>query len=298
MSGRVVRELAPAGPVAPAEPVAGTRTVDVDGLPVHVLEVGDGPAVLLLHGSGPGTTGAGAWRATAEGLSGSFRLVAPDQAGFGCSPLPPGSRGGLACWTAQAAALMATLGHHSYAVVGHSMGAAVALSLAATHPDRVSRVVAVGAMGAPGAPLSPDLDALWGAPPGPEGARDMLRRLLVDPALVTEEAVATRAEAMVAGAEAFAPLFPPPRQRWVRDLTLSARAVAAVRAPVLLVHGAQDRVTPLSVNALPLLQALADVRLHVLGRCGHAPQAEHPEEVRRLLADFLGRPAGQPVRER
>ena len=68
------------------------RGVKVAGSPVHVAETGTGPAVLLLHGSGPGTTGAGAWRATALALAGSHRVIAPDQAGFGRTPLPAGSR--------------------------------------------------------------------------------------------------------------------------------------------------------------------------------------------------------------
>ena len=56
---------------------------------------------------------------------------------------------------------------------------------------------------------------------------------------------------------------------------------------MLLVHGAEDRVTPLRTAALPLLEHLADVRLHVLGRCGHVPAVEHPHDFRRLLSDFL-----------
>ncbi|WP_336923787.1 alpha/beta fold hydrolase [Aquipuribacter sp. SD81] len=251
--------------------------------------------MLLLHGSGPGTTGAGSWGTTVEALADRFRLVAPDQAGFGGTPLAPGSRGGLAAWTESAAGLMAALGLDRYAVVGHSMGGAVALAVAAAHPDRVTHVVGVSAMGAPGAPLSPDLDALWAAPPGPEGARDMLRRLVLDDALVTDEAVAARARAMEAGSEQFARLFPPPRQRWNDDLALTPAALAAVRAPVLLVSGAQDRVTPVRETALPLLEALPDARLHVLGRCGHAPVVEQPTETRRLLTDFLSR-AGTPAR--
>ena len=79
------------------------RTVTVDGSPVHVLESGTGPAVLMLHGSGPGTTGSGAWATTAQALGTSWHLVAPDQAGFGRTPIPAGSRGGLRLWPEQAA---------------------------------------------------------------------------------------------------------------------------------------------------------------------------------------------------
>lgn len=263
------------------------RTVAVDGSPVHVVEFGSGPAVLLLHGSGPGTTGPGAWTETARALGASFHLVAPDQAGFGQTPLPKGSTGGLRLWREHAAGLMDALGVGSYAVVGHSMGGAVALALAAARPRQVTRVVAVSTMGAPGAPLSGELDAVWAAPAGPRGAREMLSRLVADQALVTESAVEARAAAMQAGASSFASLFPPPRARWADDLTVSAERLAGVRAPVLLVHGAEDCVTPLSTAALPLLEHLADVRLHVLGRCGHVPAVEHPHVFQRLLSDFL-----------
>ncbi len=269
--------------------MTASRTVVVQGSPVRVLETGSGQALLFLHGSGPGTTGSGAWTATAHALGASWHVVAPDQAGFGGTPLPPGSRGGLRCWVDQAAGLMDALSIQSYAVVGHSMGGAVALALAAAYPDRVTHVVAVSTMGAPGAPLSVDLEALWAAPPGPAGARDMLSRLLHDQSLVTDAAVQARADAMEAGATAFASLFPEPRQRWVDDLTLSVPTLAQVRAPVLLVHGAQDRVTPLQTAALPLLEHLADVHLHVLGRCGHAPPVEHPGCFQRLLKAFVGR---------
>ena len=108
-----------------------------------------------------------------------------------------------------------------------------------------------------------------------------------DQSLVTQQAVDARASAMAAGADAFEVLFPPPRARWVDDLTLSPETLAAVRAPVLLVHGADDRLTPLTTAALPLLDLVADVRLHVLGRCGHVPSLEHPDEFRRAVTTFL-----------
>lgn len=265
------------------------RTVTVDGSPVHLLDSGAGPTVLMLHGSGPGTTGSGAWAATAQALGESWHVVAPDQAGFGRTPVPAGSRGGLRLWTEQAAGLIDALGVERYAVVGHSMGGAVALALAAARPERVTHVVAVSTMGAPGAPLSADLDAIWAAPAGPPGARDMLTRLVFDQTLVTESAVDARAAAMRSGAAAYASLFPPPRARWADDLALPAGTLAAIRAPVLLVHGAEDRVTPMETAALPLLGHLADVRLHVLGRCGHVPAIEHPDEFRQVLSCFLGR---------
>jgi 2-hydroxymuconate-semialdehyde hydrolase len=272
-------------PSVSSDPLALTgRSVDVGGSPVRVHELGAGPPVLLLHGSGPGTTGWGAWAPVAPALATRHRVVVPDQAGFGATPAPGGARPGLRSWSAQAAGLMDALELERYAVVGHSMGGAVALALAAAKPDAVTRVVGVGAMGAPMA-LPPALDRLWGARPGQ--ARAVLELLFHDQARVTDTAVLVREAAIAAGAGAFAPLFPAPRNRWVRDLSLEPATLAAIAVPVLLVHGAQDRITPLRDAALPLLESLADVRLHAFGGCGHVPAIEHPDAFLRLLADFL-----------
>lgn len=272
--------------MSPAATAAAARSVDVAGCPVQVHELGAGPAVLLLHGSGPGTTGWGAWHAVAHALAACHRVIVPDQAGWGTTPVPADAAGGRALWTQQAAGLMAELDAGAYAVVGHSMGGAVALSVAAAHPDAVTRVAAVSTMGAPMG-LSTALDALWAARPGPDSARRVLELLFFDPALITDATVGARHDAMVAGAAAFAPLFPPPRERWVRDLTLDAETLATLRAPVLLVHGAQDRLTPLQSAALPLLEQLPDARLHAFGRCGHVPTVEHAAAFTRLVTDFL-----------
>src|SRR4051812_34374220 len=103
-----------------------------------------GPPVLLLHGSGPGTTAA-AWDPLVAALAPRHRVIAPDLLGFGESPRPEGSL--RAAWTRQALELVDSLGVTSFAVVGNSAGAAIALSVAAARPHAVTRVVAVGAMG-------------------------------------------------------------------------------------------------------------------------------------------------------
>ncbi|NHC12836.1 alpha/beta fold hydrolase [Motilibacter sp. E257] len=261
-------------------------TLDVDGAPVHVTRVGSGPPVLLLHGSGPGTTGWGAWRATAEALSDRLDLVVPDQAGFGATPVPGAGRAGREVWVAQAAGVMAGLGLERYAVVGHSMGGAVALALAAAEPERVTALVGVASMGAP-APLSPGLDRLWAARPTREDARALLELLFDDAGLVTEAAVDARLAAMTAGEEAYSRLFPPPRDRWAADLALTPAELAAVRARTLFVHGAQDRVTPLPETGQVLAGLVPGSRLEVLEDCGHVPAVEHPARFRGLLTGFL-----------
>ncbi|CND57718.1 alpha/beta hydrolase fold protein [Mycobacterium tuberculosis] len=277
-------EVEPARPVRPA-----AHTVEIGGLRTRVHEAGTGPAVLLLHGSGAGTTGWGNFAPLAEALAArGHRVIVPDQAGFGDSAPPPDGRFGRALWTRQALGVLAALGVSRADVIGNSMGAAIALSLAAARPETIRRVVGIGAMGAPMA-LPAGLDALWAYRPGAAAARAMTELIFHDPRFVTEEAVAARLAATrrPGHAETFAAMFAAPRQRWVDDLALSPRELGALRQPVLLLHGADDRVVPVRDAALPLLGALPDARLHLFGRCGHASMTEHARPLRRLVLDFL-----------
>ena len=258
------------------------RIVEVHGRPVNLHEVGSGPDVLLLHGSGPGTTAAAAWGPLAAALAGRHRVLAPDFSGFGASQGPTGRR----AWTEQMLGLLDVLGVERCAVIGNSMGGAIALSLAVARPSAVTRVIAIGTLGI-AMPLPAGLDQLWGYEPSRSAARALLELLMVSP--VSDEAVEARLRAtLVPGPRAaFAAMFPPPRQRWVDDLALTGSELASIAVPVLLVHGAQDRVVPLRDSTLPLLGLLRDARAHVFGRVGHASPVERPAELHRLLSTFL-----------
>ncbi|HEX6023277.1 MAG TPA: alpha/beta fold hydrolase [Solirubrobacter sp.] len=223
-----------------------------------------GSTVLLLHGSGPGTTGA-AWASLAEALAPHHRVIAPDLPGFGDAPAAP-----IEAW----AELLAP--EEPCAIVGNSAGGALALALA--HAGAATRVVAVGSMGAP-MPIPPALDALWGA----TDARAVLE--LIFPGPVSDEAVAARRAAMDAQPH-YLELFPAPRQRWVDALSLTFEQLASINVPVLLIHGSEDRIVPLE-HGLTLLRALPDARMHIFGGCGHATPLERTDEFNELVRNFL-----------
>ena len=243
-----------------------------------MLAEGSGPPVLLLHGSGPGTTAA-AWAPLIAALAPYHRVIAPDLLGFGSSPKPEPGRSLRSAWTDQALDLVDSLGIETFAVVGNSAGGAIALSLACARPRSVTRVVAVGSMGFP-MPLPAGLDALWQA----ESAQAVAE--LITFLAPTAASVAARETAMLAQPW-YPDLFPAPRQRWVDDLALTREELAGIAAPVLLVHGAQDRVVPLRDSFLGLIETLPDVRGHVFGRCGHGSPLEHTDDFNRLLTTFL-----------
>src|SRR4051794_35067549 len=109
-----------------------------------MIAEGSGPPVLLLHGSGPGTTAA-AWRPLIDAFAGRFRVIAPDLPGFGSAPAAP-----IASWASELAWLLPE--DEPCAIVGNSAGGALAFALACAHPRAVNKGVGGGSMGYPMTP--------------------------------------------------------------------------------------------------------------------------------------------------
>src|SRR5262245_37405778 len=123
------------------QPVAKEATVF--SYRIHYLEAGRGAPVILLHGSG----GEGArWMPTIQGLAGGFRVIAPDQIGWGASdkPLTIYHGGVFAEFLAR---FMKEIGLPKAALIGQSMGAGVALQMAVNYPQLVDRMVLVNGGG-------------------------------------------------------------------------------------------------------------------------------------------------------
>jgi haloacetate dehalogenase len=121
-----------------------SRTLDVNGVSIHLHHGGDGPPVLLLHGY-PQTHVM--WHRVAPRLAERFSVVCPDLRGYGDSDKPFGD-GDHRTYAKRTMAqddadLMHQLGFDRYAVAGHDRGARVALRLALDHPDAVSHLAAL-----------------------------------------------------------------------------------------------------------------------------------------------------------
>ena len=245
-----------------------------------------GGTVLLIHGSGPGVSAWVNWRLTIPELAQHFRVVAPDLTGFGFSERVP-SRYDLAGWTSHALGVLDALDIDRAHVVGNSFGGSIALALAIHHPDRVKRLGLMGAVGVP-FDITPGLDAVWGYEPSVEAMAELLRIFTATPSPGIDDLARLRYEASTRPGvhEAYASMFPAPRQRWVDALAHADDAIASITAPTMIFHGREDRVIPLATS-LRMLQLIPDAQLHVFGNCGHWTQIEHAHEFTRLLSDFL-----------
>jgi pimeloyl-ACP methyl ester carboxylesterase len=155
--------FAAASPVlAQARPAASaieSRFADVEGLRLHYLTAGKGPAVILLHGY---TQTGRMWRPLFPRLADRFTVIAPDLPGIGDSGIP---KDGFDMKTAaiRIHALAKSLGVSKARVVGHDIGLMVAYAYAAQFPDDVEKLVVMDAFlpGVPGWELAYNDPNTW-----------------------------------------------------------------------------------------------------------------------------------------
>ena len=287
-----------------------SRTVDLDG-PLHFADFGgSGVPVVLVHGLGGSHLN---WLAVAPALARGARVLAPDLAGFGRTPLAGRSAAVGANRALLGRFLDATVGEPAV-LVGNSMGGLIAMTEASLRPDKVAGLVLVGPAQPPpslawpdwrvaatfltyGVPLVGESFMRWRAALlGPEAlVRQTLALCCVDPSRVPPEVVAAhvalageRLEGMPWATEAFLAA--------ARSVlrTLARRAafeemVRAIRVPTLVIQGARDRLVPLATTRT--LHALRpDWSLEVCEDIGHTPQLEDAERCVAILTEWLALP--------
>ncbi len=264
-------------------------TISAGGIETNYHDVGEdsGTPLLLLHGSGPGVTAWANWRFNLPVLAESRRVVAPDMVGFGYTERPSGVQYNLDTWVKHAIDFLDALGIAKADVVGNSYGGALALAMAIRHPDRIRRLVLMGAAGVD-FELTPGLDAVWGYTPSVENMRELIKSFAFNQEMMSDELAELRYRASVRPGyqEAFASMFPAPRQRWVDALASSEEDIRAMDKETLIVHGRDDVIVP-PVTSRKLFEYIEYAQLHLFGRCGHWTQIEHADRFNKLVTDFL-----------
>lgn len=269
-----------------ASPEVG-QSVLAAGLRTNYHDMGSGFPVVLIHGSGPGVSAWANWRLALPELARTRRALAPDMAGFGYTDRPQGIQYTLDQWVEQALGFLDALDLEQVDLIGNSFGGALSLALAIRHPARVRRLVLMGAAGLK-FELTPGLDAIWGYTPSIENMKTIMDWFAYDNSLMSEGLAKLRYEASTRPGvqEAYAAMFPAPRQRWIDALASPEGQIAALSHETLVIHGREDRVLPYT-NSLRLSQLIPRAQLHVFGQCGHWTQIEHAARFVRLVNDFL-----------
>lgn len=246
-------------------------TVVIAGRQAAYLEAGRGRPVVFVHGAaGRGEV----WSPQLEGLADVARLLAVDLPGHGETE-------GSGCrrieeYAAWMVGFLDTLGLERVVLAGHSMGGAIAQTVALEHPDRLEGLVLIGT-GARLRVLPRILDLCRDDPPR---AAELIGSLAYSPH--TPRGAVVEAERALAATPAGVTLG----DFWACDRFDAMARVTAVRVPTLVVVGRDDRLTPAKYAAF-LATAIPGARLVEVDAAGHFPQLEQPAAVHAAFLAFL-----------
>ncbi|MFC3453390.1 alpha/beta fold hydrolase [Amycolatopsis speibonae] len=261
-------------------------------------EAGDGPPLLLLHGSGPGVTGWRNFRGNLPALAAHFRCLVLEFPGFGVSD--PTGEPPMAAASGAAGRFLDGLGLAEVDVIGNSMGGIVATRTAIARPDRVRRLVTIGGMGralfSPGPAEGINLLVEFTENPTRERLVQWLRSMVHDQSLITDELIEERwAQATEPGTLAAA------KKMYGRGVLEAMAAAAArsdqppywamlhkIRARTLITWGRDDRVSPLDMALVPM-RTIPGAELHVFPDCGHWAMIEQKSAWESTVLAFLTR---------
>ena len=277
--------------------IVEAQTVEVDGLPIRYLTVGEGPPLVLLHGAGDDALD---WQWVMPSLAATYRVYAPDLPGSPDSARPAAEYS-PAFFELFTAGFLDALGIERAVFVGNSLGGLIALRLALSEPARVTALILVDSAGL-GRAVNPAFMSVnvpglgeaafpfWRTPVGayqrawgrtallfahtPENVpRDWIaeqKRLALSPGYLEAHLTVLRA------------LVSPLGQREVL-----VDRLPALEIPTLVIWGARDRVFPES-QARKAVSRLREGTLALIPDCGHMPHVECPEGFLAALDEFIG----------
>ncbi|MEU4155434.1 alpha/beta fold hydrolase [Actinoplanes sp. NPDC026670] len=259
--------------------------------------------LVLLHGGGPGATGASNYGRNIDVLAAAgYRVLVPDMPGYGRSSKSLDHSDPFGDLAVFVRALLDTLDIDRAHLVGNSYGGAAALRLALDRPDRVARLVLMGpgGIGTTRALPTKGLNALLGYYGGDGPSRDKLRSflrdyLVFDPSGVPDELIDLRYQAsidpeVIANPPLRRPAGAAKALRTLRrmDFTRDRARVARCPVPTLVVWGAEDKVNRPSGGPW-LAHTMPHCDLYLLARTGHWVQYEQADRFNTLLLDWLAR---------
>lgn len=266
-------------------------TVELNGTELYYREAGGGLPCLVMHG------GLGIDHSYLVGLDvlgDALRLIWYDHRGNGRSGRPPIETLTFAQLADDADALRAHLGHDRIAVLGHSIGGAIALEYALRYPERVSHVILVC--------TAPRFDVT-----DPAAAERLARKRMTPEmgeafAHAGENDAALRRYVELAGPLYFHDFDEARYRQMIDGIVYSAAAIlrgfeiaasldllprlASMNVPTLIVAGEGDAITPPEESAT-LQRNIPDAECVVLRRCGHFPWLEQEQKFTTVVRNWL-----------
>lgn len=272
------------------------RFVEVDGNRIHYVDEGEGRPILFVHGLGAQLR---QLRYPLFSRLGGYRLVALDRPGSGYSTRAAGSGGRLSEQAALIAAFIERLGLEKPLVVGHSLGGAVALTLAVEHPQAISGMALLSPLTHLETEVRPQFRPLY--------VKSRLKRWLLCRTVAVPNGLKYAAPTL---AFIFGPQKPPADYMvdgggWIglrpshifatmtdmvdieKDLGRIEARYGEIAVPAGMLFGTQDRVLDFAVHGEPMTRRMPGLDFEAAEGIGHMPQFADPEGV----ASFVRRTA-------
>jgi 4,5:9,10-diseco-3-hydroxy-5,9,17-trioxoandrosta-1(10),2-diene-4-oate hydrolase len=283
------------------EPILDRFTA-IDGLRVRYIEVGQGPAVLFLHGASLGSS-ADVFLDNIRAFAGAgFRAIAYDFPGFGLSEVPEQQT--IAGQRNSTPKFIAALGLDRVALVAHSRAGGFAIQLALENPALYSHMIILGTGGLL-PPLNEEqperLEALQtridrrvsSKEPTPEDTRKLLEADLYKTYLITEERLALRHSRSI-GRNYYAHLArqeDEARNRMQQVGSSIWEKLTELSMPLLMIYGRDDRAQA-AERATLLKRLRPEIEIYIVDCCKHMVPWDAAEDMLRLIVPFLQRSAG------
>ncbi len=265
---------------------------------LHYHEAGEGPALILLHGSGPGVTGWANFQGNLPTFAKHFRCLILDMPGYGGSD--PAEGHPITSLSDAVIRFMDELKIDKAHIIGNSLGGIVGSYPAANHPERVAKLVTIGGVGTnifssfPGEGINRLVE--FTENPTREFLVAWLRSMVFDPALVTEQLIeerfkrATTPEMLATSRK----LYSRAAIQAMGEMFRAGGALGSVghlpkiQAPTLITWGRDDRVSPIDMALLPM-RMIPRCELHTFYNCGHWVMIERKAEFESVVLSFLQR---------
>lgn len=261
---------------------------------VHYNDIGQGDrVVVMLHGSGPGTSGWANFNRNIQPLTDAgYRVILMDCPGWGKSDTVLNDGGSRSHFNARILkGLVDALSLSKISLVGNSMGAHSVVAFTLEYPDLVDKQILMGGGTGGGGifTLKPTegikrINQLY-KEPNFENLKEMMDIFVYDNSRLTEEMFTKRFDSILS------------RKDHLENFVQSAKAnpkqfpdvsyrLPEINHETLIIWGRDDRFVPMDTGLI-LLNGLQRAELHIFNRCGHWAQWEYADKFNRMTLDFL-----------
>ncbi|MER9300763.1 alpha/beta fold hydrolase [Mesorhizobium sp. M0621] len=284
------------------------KFIEIDGNRIHYVDQGEGPPIVFVHGLGAQLHH---FRHTLFGRFGpGYRLIALDRPGAGYSVRPRGATGRLPEQAEIIRRLIEALGLERPLVVGHSLGGAVALTLAVEHPEAISGIALL-------APLT-HLEAGVREKSGLLYIPSRLRRWIVayTMAIPTSLRYARPTMEFIFAPQALPADYMVDAGGWLglrpthfyatssdvvaveQDLGRIEQRYGEIAMPAGILFGTADRVVDIRTHGEPMQSKIETLDFESVAGLGHMPQFNQPDRVIAFIKRIAVRAFSEPISNR